>query len=632
MGCGLGGPRDAQLRRPVSRRRFRRIGRRFPLLLRGPGPQVRLRSVDDTRVKRLFALGPWWLFLLCCLAVLPAAAQPVLLDAQTRSVDAWPAVTMLSDPSRTMTLEQALARRDEFVTPGGPHANLGPRQDAVWLRVPVTLAATAPRRWVLSVDYASIDRIDLYVLRASGAAGATVPIMMGRSLPFSQHPLPSAWHAAAIELDPGTGHELLLRVQTRSTMVLPITLATPEAFHAAEARAQVLQGLLAGAILCLLLYSLSQWVSLRDPMFLSYGTTIAGTGLFFVAYSGLGPQHLWGDHAVLSLLVAPLSVLVAIVGGCLFIERVLGVHELQPWIARALKALAVLAAVLALAFVLGAIDYRSAQRLATVLGPLPMLLAIPMAWQRARLGDRVGLYMLIGWGAYAVSTLTLAALLRGWVGSNFWTQHAFQLGATFEMTIWMRVLAVRIEDLRASAQRAHLERDALRSLAQTDSLTGLPNRRGLAEVLQRALPLVRPERMTAVFLLDLDGFKAINDRLGHDAGDEMLVGVARRLESLLRGSDTVARMGGDEFVVVASGLASDADAQALGCKLLDGFREPFAATGQTCSVGLTIGYALAPSDGDDALSLLKRADAAMYAGKQAGRHCLTRGQPSVGMA
>jgi len=112
----------------------------------------------------------------------------------------------------------------------------------------------------------------------------------------------------------------------------------------------------------------------------------------------------------------------------------------------------------------------------------------------------------------------------------------------------------------------------------------------------------------------------------------MLVGVARRLESLLRGSDTVARMGGDEFVVVASGLASDADAQALGCKLLDGFREPFAATGQTCSVGLTIGYALAPSDGDDALSLLKRADAAMYAGKQAGRHCLTRGQPSVGMA
>jgi diguanylate cyclase (GGDEF)-like protein len=587
---------------------------------------------DDSRVKRPF-VRLWWLFLLCCLAVLPAAAQPVALDDQTLSVEAWPSVTVLSDPSHTLTLAQVLARRDEFVTPGGPHANLGPRQDAVWLRVPVTLAATAPRRWVLSVDYASIDELELYVSSGgSKVSAASVPIVMGRALPFSQHPLPSAWHAAAIELEPGGHHELLLRVRTHSSMVLPITLTTTQAFHAREAQAQVLQGLLAGAMLCLLLYSLSQWVSLRDSMFLSYAATIAGTGLFFVAYSGIGPQHLWGDHAVLSLIVAPLSVLVAIVGGCLFVDRVLAVRELQPWISKALKSVAALAAVLALAFVLGAIDYRSAQRLATVLGPLPMLLAIPAGWQRARRGDRIGLYMLIGWGAYALSTLTMAAVLRGWVGANFWTLHAFQLGAMFEMTMWMRVLAVRIEDLRASAQRAHLERDALRSLAHTDALTGLPNRRGLAEVLQRALPPARPERMTAVFLLDLDGFKPINDRLGHDAGDEVLVGVARRLESLLRGSDTVARLGGDEFVVVASGLASDADAQALGRKLLEGFREPFVAARQPCSVGLTIGYALAPSDGDDALSLLKRADAAMYAGKQAGRHCLMRGQPSVGLA
>ena len=190
---------------------------------------------------------------------------------------------------------------------------------------------------------------------------------------------------------------------------------------------------------------------------------------------------------------------------------------------------------------------------------------------------------------------------------------------------------VRIERLRASAQRAHLERDALRSMAHTGALTGLPDRRGLSEVLQKALPHVSAERMTAVFLLDLDGFKPINDRLGHEAGDEVLVGVARRLQSLLRGSDTVARLGGDEFVVVASGLASDADAQALGRKLLDGFRQPFAAAGQPCAVGLTIGYALAPLDGGDELSLLKRADAAMYAGKQAGRQCLTRGQASAGL-
>ncbi len=79
---------------------------------------------------------------------------------------------------------------------------------------PVTLAATAPRRWVLSVDYASIDELELYVSSGgSKVSAASVPIVMGRALPFSQHPLPSAWHAAAIELEPGGHHELLLRVR-----------------------------------------------------------------------------------------------------------------------------------------------------------------------------------------------------------------------------------------------------------------------------------------------------------------------------------------------------------------------------------------------------------------------------------
>lgn len=563
------------------------------------------------------------------LACAPALASAIVLGADAGQVDAWPGVRLLADPSGQASAGEMLARRSAFAPPTGPRANLGPRTEAVWLLLPLRTEATSPGRWVLSVDYASIDRIELFRLSPHGPGA---PVQLGRSLPFSAHPLPSAVHATEIELEPGREHELLLRVTTRSSMVLPITLSTPEAFHAAEARRQFLQGLMAGAMLCLLLYSLTQWASLRDAMFLQYALTIAGTGVFFVAYSGLGPQHLWGDNDWLSQHAAPLSVMLAIVGGSLFVERVLGVRELQPWIARALKLLAGAAAVVAIAFVTGLIDYRVAQRMATVLGPLPMLLAVSAAWKRARRGERIGLYMLVGWGAYGVSTLTMAALLRGWIDMTPWTEHAFQAGAMFEMAMWMRVLGVRIEELRASAQRAHLERDALRSLALTDALTGLPNRRGLSEVLAGALPHSTPQRMTAVFLVDLDGFKPINDRLGHEAGDEVLVAVARRLRSLLRASDTVARLGGDEFVVVAGGLAGDADAQALGRKLLDGFREPFGAAGQRCSVGLTIGYALAPLDGREADELLRRADEAMYAGKQAGRHCLRRSTVATRLA
>ncbi len=569
---------------------------------------------------------------LLLLAAAPARAAPstLVLGGNANAIDAWPAVTMLADPLRTLSLEHVLARRAAFAPPQVPHANLGIRREAVWLRIPVHTTATATRRWLLAVDYAAIDQIDLYVLNGVQTVRQAA---LGRAIPFSQRVWPSSKHAVMLEFEPGQRYELLLRVQTSSTMIVPVTLATPEVFHAQEARLQVLQGLMAGAALCLLLYSLTQWVGLRDSMFLHYALSLAGTTLFFVTYFGLGAQHLWGDSDWLSEHAAPLTVLLgALVGGFLFIDRALRVRDIQPLVSHGLRAGATTAALTGGLFAADLIDYRMAQLSATLLGPLPMLLAIPVAWVRARAGERIGAYMLIGWGLYAFGALTMVGLLRGYVPVNFWTQHAFQFASLFEMLMWMRVLGVRIEDLRASAQRAHLERDALRSLAHTDALTSLPNRRGLNEALARTLTDCAPDRVAAVFLIDLDGFKAINDRLGHDAGDELLVNVARRLEATLRSSDVVARLGGDEFVVLATALPDNEAAQRLGQKLLDAFREPLMAGGQLCRVGLTIGYALAPLDGRDTLTLLKRADAAMYAGKQSGRHCLRRGAASAGLA
>ncbi|MEO5696868.1 MAG: diguanylate cyclase [Burkholderiaceae bacterium] len=557
-----------------------------------------------------------------------ARDTPLVLDAAAGSIDAWPAVTVLADPDRELTVDQARARRAEFAPPTGPHANLGVRRDAVWLRVPVRVPEGGQTHWIFSVDYASVDRIELHVLDGKAAPDA---VLLGRALPFSARPWPSSWPAALIELKPGVDHELLLRVETTSSMIVPLTLSTPAAFHAREARSQVLQGLMAGAALCLLIYSLTHWVSLRDPMFLQYALSIGGTALFFFAYFGLGPQHLWGDNAWLTTHAAPLAVLAALVGAFLFIDRALAVRELRPWSSRALRAGAAAAGLVGCGFAAGVFDYRFAHAVATGLGPLPMLLAIPVSYRRARQGERIGVYMLLGWGVYGLAIVIMAGLLRGVVASNFWTQHAFQFGSMFEMAMWMRVLGVRIENLRTSAALANLERDTLRSLAHTDALTGLPNRRGLNDAFARVLPTCTPDCNVAVYLLNLDGFKPVNDRLGHEAGDEVLAGTARRLEAVLRASDVVARIGGDEFVVLASGLRSDAEADALGQKMLDAFRQPFEAAGQTCRVGLTIGYALAPLDGREPIGLLKRADAAMYAGKQDGRHCLRRGGASLAM-
>jgi diguanylate cyclase len=558
-----------------------------------------------------------------------AAPSPLILDGSRGFSDAWPAMTVLPDPSGVLTGDEVRGRKDEFVAPNSPWANLGVRREPVWLKIPVSIPAGGPSRWMFSIDYASIDRIELFV---DGGAQLDPPISMGRQLPFSQRPWPSSGHATELDLVPGKTHELLLRVRTTSTMVVPISLSTPEAFHAREVRDQLFQGLMAGAGLCLLLYSLSQWVGLRDPMFLHYALTLAGTTLFFVSYYGLGPQHLWGDNAWLTEHVSPLSLLLGgLVGGFLFIDRALRVRDIRPRISRTLHLGAATSAVLGLLYAANLVDYRFAHLGTTVLGPLPMLLTIPIAWVRTRGGDRVGLYMFLGWGVYGVGTLIMVGLLRGFVAADYWTLHAFQFGAIFEMLMWMGVLSLRTEALRAAAQRAQVERDALHSLAHSDPLTGLPNRRGLNDALSRALPTCSADRIAAIYLLDLDGFKPINDRLGHEGGDEVLVGVARRLRSSLRASDVVARLGGDEFVVLATGLPGEAEARVLGQKLLNAFSKPFEATRHQCQVGVTIGYALAPLDGHDALDLLKRADAAMYAGKESGRNCVQRGGASMAM-
>lgn len=563
------------------------------------------------------------------LALGPARAATLLqLHDRQGEVPAWPAVRMLVDAEGSLTVDAVQLRLADFRVPDAPTANLGPRREVVWLAVPVQ-AVDGDGRWVFSIDYPPLNHADLYVLRA----GQPVALhRMGNAVAFDQRPMQTRVHAVELFLPPGVPHQLLLRVDTTSAMLVPISLVKPALFHANAAGDQMLQGVLAGMALALLAYSLAHWATLRDPMFLEYALLLSGVTIFFVTYFGIGQQHLWNVQTGLLAKAAPLGVLVALAAGGLFVASALQTRERAPWAHRALMVLSGVATLGFIAAVAGALDYRQTQTLATALGPVPMLMAIPVAFRLARQGDRVAFYMLLGWISYMAGALTIAALLRGLLPVEFWTQHLFQFASLAEMLAWTRVLSLRIEGIRRAAERTELEKAALVSLAHTDPLTGLPNRRGLQQSLARALPLCRGESAVAVYLIDLDGFKPVNDRLGHDAGDDLLVQVGQRLKGQLRHSDVVARLGGDEFVIMTTGITGEDEALALGGKLLAAFDLPFEVSGQHCRVGLTIGFALAPHDGRDAEGLLKRADAAMYVGKQAGRHTVRRGGASVGLA
>jgi predicted signal transduction protein with EAL and GGDEF domain/FixJ family two-component response regulator len=191
--------------------------------------------------------------------------------------------------------------------------------------------------------------------------------------------------------------------------------------------------------------------------------------------------------------------------------------------------------------------------------------------------------------------------------------------------------------------------DKIRHLANFDVLTGLPNRRQLIWRAERALEYARRlNHQAALLLIDLDRFKIVNDTLGHGAGDELLMEVARRLRSCVRHSDqvtdasieslgsrshrsleAVGRYGGDEFVALLPEVADERDAERVATRILDLMREPIMVGDQECFVTASVGIALYPRDGANVADLLRNADVAMYSVKSAGRNSSSMYRPAL---
>jgi diguanylate cyclase (GGDEF)-like protein len=158
-------------------------------------------------------------------------------------------------------------------------------------------------------------------------------------------------------------------------------------------------------------------------------------------------------------------------------------------------------------------------------------------------------------------------------------------------------------------------------MAFHDSLTGLPNRLLLIERLGQLITMAeREKRQIALLFLDLDGFKLVNDVLGHDMGDHVLKTVAARLEEQLRAADTVARLGGDEFVILLDNPDSRESISIIASRLIAVVNEPILNAGKNARIGTSIGIALFQNEGQSPDQLLKLADDAMYRAKSSGKN------------
>ncbi len=273
--------------------------------------------------------------------------------------------------------------------------------------------------------------------------------------------------------------------------------------------------------------------------------------------------------------------------------------------------------------------------LETLIGPAPEGLSSEEAYEAAVHPDDLAAYTSATEGLRERETVEIEYRLVGSDGEVRWVLDRMRVER--ERADGCLLVNGVVADISA---RKRVEAEAMEKLAQAalhDSLTGLANGASFLEHLELALKrAARTEKGVGVLFIDLDNFKLVNDSFGHAAGDELLKAVGSRLRSAVRAMDVVARQGGDEFLILLSELEpgtleSDAvwrSAEVVASKVREILRKPFRVNGIEIYVSASVGISVAPADGDDAETLLKHADIAMYSVKDRGRDGYGRYSPS----
>ena len=204
---------------------------------------------------------------------------------------------------------------------------------------------------------------------------------------------------------------------------------------------------------------------------------------------------------------------------------------------------------------------------------------------------------------------------KDFLGNNIYTVLRLSIAPGYEET-WEKVFVSVIDITERKNNESYLE-----YLSTHDQLTGVANRSLLYDRLNHALAHAkRDQKMIAVFFLDLDGYKTINDLFGHLVGDQLLIQIANRLSANFREADTVARFGGDEFILVLENINSVESIKPITEKILKSIAEPYRINGNLCQVTTSIGISIYPLDGTTTEALINKADTAMYRAKQLGKN------------
>jgi len=389
-----------------------------------------------------------------CLACQSHGA-PLELGRGSPTVDAWPGATVLHDTDARLDAADALAASDRFAPSTLAYATLGIGQTPIWVKVPLRVAPDAPGHWVVQFDFALLDYLDVWLVDGAGGSPRQLASVGRRQDKHGN--VGVRVPAVALALAPGQDYTLLVRVAARGPKVMPMSIMQPSAYHRASQHEQMLQGLLFGLAGCLFIYSLGQFITLREPLYGKYAMFVGGISMYQAVWFGVAEQFLWGGNLYLTTHMMGIAQAVASTGCYLFVSQVLA----RPGQDRTFRILMGSGAAISLgagtAWAFGAIDHQVFMAIVATVGNAPLLFGLPGAFRRMRAGDAIGFYFLVGWMASFGGAIIQTMLIAGKLPANFWTLHSLQFGVSLDLLVFMRILGLRTKVMRDAMRHAEAE-------------------------------------------------------------------------------------------------------------------------------------------------------------------------------
>ncbi|MFG0722797.1 diguanylate cyclase domain-containing protein [Pseudomonas sp. GLN_6] len=597
------------------------------------------------------------LLLVLLLASSALNAAPITLSAPSSGSLLNDRIELLEDVGGQLSIaDMADPAVQSRFQPAAGRTSVGQSRNPWWIKLSLQRGSDAPSQWWLEVGAVTLLDLQLYLPGADGQwqqrqAGERVGFAEGRDHDYRR----------AVFRLPDLGQQPLtiyLRTYDPAGNSFPLRAWQLHDLEQLAKREHLLLGLIYGVILALLLYNLFILLALRDRAYLWYVLTMGASLVFIASMSGHGFQYLWPNGPVptwLDRITLPILVSLGILR---FAQELLSTRTHLRLAHHILNGCIV---VYLLALTVNLAGYRSETGLLIGLIPIvtvpTLLISSAIRWKQ---GFIPALFYLLGYGSVLLSFVVLVLRAAGVVQPGESTAYLFPLAVAAEAILFSFALAYRIQILKQEKADAVLQADREKTarLAQAqantaelqhavdlrtaelaaanerlrqrerelqhaafhDPLTELPNRRYLIERCETALANARRHNEAiALLLIDLDHFKPINDKHGHDAGDLMLQCIAQRLREHVRAGDTVARLGGDEFAALVCGADAETHAREIAERLLAELAKPVLYGAERLTVTISIGVALYPQHAGNFAALYKAADEMLYRVKTRGR-------------